>query len=144
MTKLSQIEHYYRDSYDGSTCEISRQWYEEAKEKLAAYEDAEEEGRMGIAKYPVGTKLCLIKLTGTIGDKCKECGRTQYSHRWVFDTDECEIHGWKVIDGCVTYRIWRPWVYMESVPESDIGRVYFLTREAAEAALSASKAGEAG
>ena len=39
MDRLSDVNHYYRDSMDGSTCEISRQWYEEAKDRLAAYED---------------------------------------------------------------------------------------------------------
>lgn len=48
MERLSKVDHYYADGRygDGSTVEISREWYELVKEKLAAYEDAEEQGRL--------------------------------------------------------------------------------------------------
>lgn len=41
MDKLSEANHYYADSPEGDVCTISRQWYEEAKARLAAYEDTE-------------------------------------------------------------------------------------------------------
>ncbi|MDL2254315.1 hypothetical protein LJC49_09675 [Ruminococcaceae bacterium OttesenSCG-928-I18] len=39
MDRLSDVNHYYADSPEGDVCTISRQWYEEAKDRLAAYED---------------------------------------------------------------------------------------------------------
>ena len=39
MEHLSKVAHYYRDFGDGNVCEVRREWYEKAKEKLGAYED---------------------------------------------------------------------------------------------------------
>ncbi|MDL2293194.1 hypothetical protein LJC60_01025 [Ruminococcaceae bacterium OttesenSCG-928-D13] len=39
MDRLSDVNYYYSDSADGCTCTISRQWHDEAKARLSAYED---------------------------------------------------------------------------------------------------------
>lgn len=67
MFKLSQQEHAVQQIDEcGAMIGISRQWYEEAKEKLAAYEDAAEQRRLVIFDdeegFATGERLAEIML----------------------------------------------------------------------------------
>ena len=85
------------------------------------------------SKYEVGQKLWEIKLElKWTGEACEHCGRIIYAdNRWVLDDCEQEIHGINMQGGSIYYKVWRPCVYREMLPESDIGRTYFTTREEA-------------
>jgi len=85
-------------------------------------------------KYVVRQKLWEIKLEcDYTGEKCEHCGHILYNdQRWVLNDVEQEIHDISYSsDNGVTYKVWQPCVYRWHLPESEIGRTYFTTREAA-------------
>lgn len=85
------------------------------------------------SKYEIGQNLWEIRMDlKTELERCPTCGRTIFTNKgWKVYESEQEIHGINMQDGKIYYKVWRPCVYTEMLPESDIGRIYFPTREEA-------------
>ena len=84
------------------------------------------------SKYDIGQKLWEIRLRNTAEtETCPHCNQKIYHSEWYLDDCEQEIHGVSSKDGIIYYKVYRPCIYREYVYESDIGHIYFPTREEA-------------
>ena len=123
------IEAYPCDSCNVQLCyrqcyKMTR-WAEKAKEKLAEYETAEDEGRLKVLPCKVGDIIFCIVRPGIIRQ---------------FKVLRIEIYEYEAIlellyaGNVEKYRFWR--IYM---PSDDFGKKLFLTSEEAEEALKEMK-----
>ena len=86
-------------------------------------------------KYDIGQILYEIRLKKVADtERCECCGQLIYHSEWRVDYTEQEIHNVGSRDGKIFYRVYRPCVYTEHLPETKIGECYFTSiKEAQEA-----------
>ena len=112
---LCNVEFCYRQCYKMTL------WAEKAKEKLAEYETAEEEGRLVVLPCKVGDTVWMVhqRLTSTVNNVISKMTVTELRGNRLNPI-------WFVIDGEYGRTSFHP---------SEIGKTVFLTREEAEKEL---------
>lgn len=95
--------------------DIRKNGHQRCCNKLAHYEDLEEQGRLHIYKLDIGDKAYIVKQGEPI--------------------EKCKVTGMNINANCITYyaQLNR---YMTAFDEEDIGDIVFLTEEEAERKLA--------
>ena len=150
MVRLNEVSHAIQQiDMDGAMIGISRQWYEEAKEKLRQYEltnlspeqvaelaKAQEEGRLVVYPVKSGDVVYFVNvdeeiISGKVDDFTYSSGDIAFNVKFHV----CGMqYGLPLRESIgVDHDTW--------FDKNDLGKTVFLTREEAEAVLAAREDG---